>query len=137
MRIESPSMFYPIFVSKDSVRIPEMQYDSTTEEWIAKEKPKKMSKFYIPLMITGRKGVGVTAWKEPEQNSINLKQKIQKGKLHAYVKGRINDEGILPMTWWDKKNTHQRHMELIYLKTYLQSFKFFLIRNQFSLLWIV
>ena len=103
MRIESPSMFYPIFVSKDSVRIPEMQYDSTTEEWIAKEKPKKDEQILYPIDDNGEERRWRYGVERARAEFDQFKTKIQKGKLHAYVKGRINDEGILPMTWWDKK----------------------------------
>jgi adenine-specific DNA-methyltransferase len=103
MRIESPSMFYPVFVSKDSVRIPEMQYDSTTEEWIAKEKPKKDEQILYPIDDNGEERRWRYGVERARAEFDQFKTKIQKGKLHAYVKGRINDEGILPMTWWDKK----------------------------------
>ncbi len=103
MRIESPSMFYPIFVSKDSVRIPEMQYDSTTEEWVAKEKPKKDEQILYPIDDNGEERRWRYGVERARAEFDQFKTKIQKGKLHAYVKGRINDDGILPMTWWDKK----------------------------------
>lgn len=103
MRIESPSMFYPIFASKDSVRIPEMQYDSINEEWVAKEKPKKDEQILYPIDDNGEERRWRYGVERAKAEFDQFKTKIQKGKLHAYVKGRINDEGILPMTWWDKK----------------------------------
>jgi adenine-specific DNA-methyltransferase len=103
MRIESPSMFYPIFITTDSVRIPNIQWDSKKEEWIALEKPKKGEQVIYPVDDNGEE----RRWRygvERAKAEINeFKPKTQKGKLHAYVKGRLNDEGILPMTWWDKK----------------------------------
>ena len=103
MRVESPSMFYPIFITPDSVRIPNIQWDSKKEEWIALEKPKKGEQVIYPIDDNGEE----RRWRygvERARAEINeFKPKIQKRKLHAYVKGRLNDEGILPMTWWDKK----------------------------------
>ena len=96
-------MFYPIFITPDSIRIPNIQWDSKKEEWIALEKPKKDEQVIYPIDDNGEE----RRWRygvERARAEINeFKPKIQKGKLHAYVKGRLNDEGILPMTWWDKK----------------------------------
>jgi adenine-specific DNA-methyltransferase len=103
MRAESPSMFYPIFISTNSVRIPNMKWDSKKEEWIALEKPQKSEKILYPVDDNGEERRWRYGVERARAEIEEFKPKIQKGKLHAYVKGRLNDEGILPMTWWDKK----------------------------------
>ncbi|HUC88665.1 MAG TPA: site-specific DNA-methyltransferase [Candidatus Paceibacterota bacterium] len=103
MRAESPSMFYPVFITTDSVRIPNMKWDSIKEEWIALEKPQKNEKILYPVDDNGEERRWRYGVERARAEIDEFKPKIQKGKLHAYVKGRLNDEGILPMTWWDKK----------------------------------
>ena len=40
-RKESPSMFYPIFVTEDEFRIPKLKWDENKREWTILEEPKK------------------------------------------------------------------------------------------------
>jgi len=103
MRIESPSMFYPIFVTTESVRIPKMQWNSIKEEWITLEKPKKGEQILYPVDENGEERRWRYGVERARAEIGEFKPKVQKGKLHAYVRGRLNDDGILPMTWWDKK----------------------------------
>ena len=103
MRIESPSMFYPIYITADSVRIPNMKWDSDKEEWDTLEKPEQDEMVIYPIDDNGEERRWRYGVERARLEVKEFKSKMQKGKLHAYVKGRINEEGILPMTWWDKK----------------------------------
>jgi adenine-specific DNA-methyltransferase len=103
MKEESPKMFYPIFVSENTFRIPKMEYDSNTNEYILSESPKLDELIIYPIDDDGKE----RRWRWGLERFINspfeFKVKRLKNKLHIYFKGRINDDGILPMTWWDKK----------------------------------
>jgi adenine-specific DNA-methyltransferase len=103
MRSESPKMFYPIFISENTVRLPKIEWSDEGEEWLIKEKLKKGESVIYPIDDDGKE----RRWRwgiERFSNEIEeLSPKFVKNKFHVYVKGRINDDGVLPMTWWDKK----------------------------------
>ncbi len=103
IRSESPKMFYPIFASKESVRIPKMRWDERAEKWVLLEEQKRDEQILFPIDEDGKERRWRFGVERVRKEVSELKTKIQKGKLHIYVKGRLNNEGILPMTWWDKK----------------------------------
>jgi adenine-specific DNA-methyltransferase len=103
MRSESPKMFYPIFISKDKIRLPKIEWNDTKEEWILKEKPNKDEFVIYPIDDDGKERRWRWGIERFENEKEELSPRFLKNKPHAYVKGRINDEGVLPMTWWDKK----------------------------------
>lgn len=103
MREESPKMYYPIFVSSDSVRLPKLIWEENEDDYKLLEKPKKGEEIIYPIDDDGKQRRwrwGIERFVK-EQN--DLMSRSSKGKLHVYVKGRMNDDGVLPMTWWDKK----------------------------------
>jgi adenine-specific DNA-methyltransferase len=103
-RIESPSMFYPLFVSKKGLRIPEMKWNENTKEWILNESPRQDEKLSLPIDENGKE----RRWKwgidrikkSPEEFTV---KKDKSGELAVYVKARMNMNGVLPMTWWEEK----------------------------------
>ena len=103
MRVESPKMFYPIFVSDNSIRLPSLKLSEDKQEWIILEKPAKNESIIYPIDEDGKERRWRWGIERFASEIHELKAKKLKNKLHVYVKGRINDEGVLPMTWWDKK----------------------------------
>ncbi|MEI6880991.1 MAG: site-specific DNA-methyltransferase [Bacteroidota bacterium] len=103
MREESPKMFYPIFISKDSVRLPKIEWSEDLDDWKLLEKPKKGEEIIYPIDDDGKERRWRWGIERFLDESSEFRSRIQKGKFHVYVKGRMNEEGVLPMTWWDKK----------------------------------
>jgi adenine-specific DNA-methyltransferase len=103
MRKESPKMFYPIFANELNFRIPEMEFNAESNEYILKEEPNIDELIIYPIDDDGKE----RRWRWGIDRFINspndFKVNKLKGKLHIYVKGRMNEEGVLPMTWWDNK----------------------------------
>ncbi|MBP6912353.1 MAG: site-specific DNA-methyltransferase [Candidatus Pacebacteria bacterium] len=103
MREESPKMYYPIFATKDSIRLPKLTWDDNLEDYQLLEKPKKGEEIIYPIDDDGKQ----RRWRWGIERFMNeqdeFQSRIQKSKLQIYVKGRMNEDGILPMTWWDKK----------------------------------
>jgi adenine-specific DNA-methyltransferase len=103
MRKESPKMFYPIFANELSFRIPEMEFNAETNEYILKEEPNIDELIIYPIDDDGKE----RRWRWGIDRFINSPNDFKvtklKGKLHIYFKGRMNEDGILPMTWWDNK----------------------------------
>ncbi len=103
MRSESPKMFYPIFISENEVRLPKIKWDDKNEEWSIKEKPRKGEDVIYPVDDDGKERRWRWGIERFTNEKAELTSKFVKNQFHVYVKGRINDEGVLPMTWWDKK----------------------------------
>jgi len=103
LKIESPKMFYPIFVSEKGFRLPKVKWEEAKDEWKLLEKPIRGEKILFPVDDDGKE----RRWRWGVERFLSEKEELTtrytKGKLHIYVKGRINEEGVLPMTWWDKK----------------------------------
>ncbi len=103
-REQSPKMFYPIFVGSDYFRIPKMTWDEAQSEWTLEESPAEDEAISFPVDDTGKDA----RWKwsierlraEPGEATVRLDRN---GKPAVYIKSRMNDEGMLPLTWWDKK----------------------------------
>ena len=101
---ESPSMFYPIYISENSIRIPEIEWSDENKEWIPLEEPTSAEKIVFPIDENGlerRWKWGIDRLKNnPSEFCV---KKDRTGQLAVYVKARMNDIGVLPLTWWDKK----------------------------------
>jgi adenine-specific DNA-methyltransferase len=101
---ESPSMYYPFFVSDSDFRIPKIEWDESNREWLLLEEPNTNENIVYPI---DDKGID-RRWKwgldrvlsNPEDLTV---RKDRFGIYTVYAKARMNSEGILPLTWWDKK----------------------------------
>ena len=103
-RAESPKMFYPIFASNEGVRIPKMEWNQTKDEWTLNENPNKNETIVYPVDDDGkdRRWRWAIERAKNEIEELDVKTK-NNGEVHIYLKGRMPNDGILPSTWWDKK----------------------------------
>jgi adenine-specific DNA-methyltransferase len=103
-RIARPKLFYPIFVSDSGeVRIPKMEWNDKKREWALIESPG--SKEYVVYPVN-QKGEDKT-WKWGHETVLKKIQDVmskpdQTGELGVYMKARMNEEGSLPLSLWDK-----------------------------------
>lgn len=100
-------LYYPIFVSEeDGVRFPMMTWDDGNKDWILNESPKEHEKIVYPVDGKGDEKTwkwGIdTAREKPNEFTV---RRDQAGELGVYKTSRINTEGTLPITSWDK-NTY-------------------------------
>jgi len=104
-RSARPKMYYPLIASaKGEVRVPEMEWNDSSKSWIMTEKPSPNEVIVWP-------NNGKNEEKRWKWGIESVKAKCQdfcakpdqSGNVGAYVKSRMNDEGMLPLTWWDKK----------------------------------
>lgn len=103
---DSPSLQYPVFIKRDGsgFRIPKMEYKDNKYE--LQEIP--MDEEFISYPIDGN-GV-MRSWKwsvesiqTTRKNDIAIR--LNQDKEYAlYAKSRMKDEGMLPLTWWDKSD---------------------------------
>lgn len=103
-RSARPKLFYPIYGRKKGLRIPILEWDKVNTKWKALNKSKKGEIVIYPINAKGEE----KTWKwghETAREKINdlLCKKDQTNSLGVYSKSRMNDEGSLPLTLWDKK----------------------------------
>lgn len=104
-RKDRPKQFFPLFVTKTSVRIPEVRWDDTRKEYETLEKPAADEEVLWPIDSSNdercwRWGIETA---RAQLQELAVKTNPQ-GRTQVYNKYRPNEEGILPLTVWvDKK----------------------------------
>lgn len=103
---DAPTMYYPIFISKDakSFRIPKLKWNDDNKEYVMLEKPLDSEFISYPIDENGRP----RRWKWgldralKEQNEMKVRLDTDNTPA-VYIKARMKDEGLLPLTVWDDK----------------------------------
>ena len=98
-----PKLFYPIFVSNDGVRFPQATWNNEANQWELNEKPLAHETILYPVAPDGSE----KTWKwglDTSKAAIEqfCVKRDQTGGLGVYRKARLNKQGTLPMTVWDK-----------------------------------
>ena len=110
-RQDRPKMFYPIYVSKnDTLRIPEMEWDSEKQEYEILEEPRKDEVAVWPIRIQDGSTIeknwhrGRNLVKSmPSDYRIRRDGKVRDdNRIEIDFKIRI-DMHSMPKTWWDDK----------------------------------
>jgi adenine-specific DNA-methyltransferase len=100
-RSKRRTLYYPIYTDGTDVRIPKLEWDESTREWISLE-PLRVGE--IALLPVNEEGEEKT-WKWEHQSVTDSLSEFsirpdQSGKPYVYVKARINEHGTLPRTIW-------------------------------------
>lgn len=100
-----PKMFYPIFYNQidGSVRLPRLEWQGDKEAWCLVEEPNADEGIVWPV-----KNDNELRWKwgsEAFQREVKhfCARPDQSGNIGIYMKSRMNESGMLPVTWWDDK----------------------------------
>ena len=103
---DAPSMYYPIYVKKDcsSFRIPKLEWNDAQKEYKILDLPESDEIITLPIDEQGRP----RRWKWGLDRALSSKsemiaKKDRSGEPTVYIKARMNDEGMLPLTVWDDK----------------------------------
>ena len=125
-RKDRPSLYYPIYIANDEMRVPAMEYDDEQKTWVIQEPPREKEIVVYPI---DDNGVYRTWRGQPDalrRKPSDYKYKIENGVVTIYYKFRPDSEGVLPLTnWIDAKYSATEH-GTGYLK------KFFTEYNVFS-----
>jgi len=102
-RIARPRQFYPIYVEGESIRIPAMEWDNASRTWKVLEAPTALEVTLLPVDENGRERIWDFVAETAREHIPHLRvRKDSRGQTAVYRKWRLNDEGLLPQTWWDK-----------------------------------
>ncbi|HKO99502.1 MAG TPA: site-specific DNA-methyltransferase [Pyrinomonadaceae bacterium] len=103
-RTERPKQFYPIYVNtQGAIRIPQMKWDKPNKAWIILERENEDEEVLWPIDALGNERV----WSFGHETTRAIVEdlavrKDSKGNTAIYRKWRLNEQGTLPLSWWDK-----------------------------------
>ncbi len=102
-RADRRKQYYPIYWDGQNLRIPEMEWDDVTKDWINIEPAKTNEKVFWPITHTNQQKV----WKWGADRVLKeiSALKVDKGngsEPQIFRKNYLNMAGSLPGTWWDK-----------------------------------
>jgi adenine-specific DNA-methyltransferase len=102
-RTTRPRQFYPIYVKGENIRIPKMTWDNDLRQYEVLEKPKANEEVLFPVDSTGTERIWDCVVETARKNIKHFRvRKDSNGGTAIYRKWRINEEGLLPQSWWDK-----------------------------------
>lgn len=102
-RTARPRQFYPIYVKGEEIRIPQMTWDDEKRDWDVHEEPQEGEETLWPIDSQERERIwdfGAATARSYLKHFLVRKDSV--GATAIYRKWRINDDGLLPLTWWDK-----------------------------------
>lgn len=106
-REDRPKLYYPIFVdADDNIRVPELEWDDETQEYVMLEQPKKNEAVVYPIMKNGSTSIE----KNWQRGNERIRKELDELRIRRTELGEISidfktrmDEDSLPITWWDDK----------------------------------
>lgn len=105
------AMYYPIYITSDSIRVPEMSWDDVKEEWIPLELPVNGEIAVYPDNDNGDQKRWRWEWKTVNKSkSLLAVRKDRSGKDYVYYKRRPNEDGVVSVSsWFDAKHSSTEH----------------------------
>ena len=102
-RTERPRQFYPIYIFGENIRIPAMDWDNSARQWVVLDEPSEEENTLLPIDEKGRERIWDFGADTAIRNIPHLAVRSDaKGIPAIYRKWRINSDGLLPQTFWDK-----------------------------------
>lgn len=103
-RAARPKMYYPFYVTGDLLRIPELEWSEPEQKWIVLENPDANENVVWPINERGQE----LRWKWGVERTREFLSDFrvgteQMGRTGIYFKSRMETDGTLPLTWWDRK----------------------------------
>lgn len=103
-KVARPRQFYPIYVKGESIRIPDMTWDNLARQYVINDAPVEGEEVLLPIDDKGNERIWDFVVDTARESIAHFKvRKDSRGETAIYRKWRINEEGLLPQTWWDKK----------------------------------
>lgn len=103
-RTTRPRQFFPFYVKGADIRIPNLEWDNEQRNYRIIDEPDADEEVIWPIDSKGNERIWDFTVPTARKNLHHFKvRNDSKGKTAIYRKWRINDDGLLPQTWWDKK----------------------------------
>lgn len=120
---DRPTMYYPLYVTESSIRVPKMEWVEESKEWTILEEPKSSETVVYPIDEDGKHRRW--RWKSTEVSkkpSVFKASKNGDGSWTVYYKYRPANAGVLPTTMWiDSKFSATEHGTGVLKKLFKQS----------------
>lgn len=119
---DAPTMFYPIYVKKDcsSFRIPQLKWNDETKEYVVLDQLRDDEILTLPIDELGRNRRWKWGLERALSNQSEMMAKTDRNGLPTvYIKARMNEEGMLPLTVWDDKSYSSTEYGANLLKKFL------------------
>lgn len=103
-RNDRPKQYFPIYLNenKNKLRIPECEWNDQKKEWVSFEQPLENEVTILPIDSQGRQRVWNFGVERTRATLDEMKVEIRDGKPEVYKKKYLQQQGILPRTWWEK-----------------------------------
>ncbi|CAO1666905.1 site-specific DNA-methyltransferase (adenine-specific) [Halomonas sp. NYA30] len=110
-RNDRRSMYYPIYVTDEALRVPKIEWNEETEEWVPLEQPSDEETAVFPDNDDGIQKRWRWEWRTVETRRSELSvRKDRSGKNYVYYKRRPNESGVVSVsTWADAKHSATEH----------------------------
>jgi adenine-specific DNA-methyltransferase len=103
LREARPKQFYPIYVSGDKVRIPEMEWNKEKRDWTVQEAPKRDEKTLYPMGDDGKERIWSLGHESLRSSLADIRVvSDRQDRIVIQRKVRASEEGSQPSTFWDK-----------------------------------
>lgn len=105
------ALYYPIYLSGNSIRVPRMTWNENTEVWIIEEQPLPGEKVVFPDNDSGQQKTWRWEWKTV-MNSLEVLavRPDRSGMDYVYYKRRPHEEGVVSVSsWFDAKYSATEH----------------------------
>jgi adenine-specific DNA-methyltransferase len=124
-RKDRPSLYYPLYICGESVRVPRMNWSDDRRAWDIAEQPKANETVVYPIDEQGVE----RRWRGKPDNvtsfSRDYKAKAEDDSITVYYRFRPGKDGVLPLTTWiDAKYSATEHGTGI-LKQYFDTYNVF------------
>ena len=104
-RKESPRMYYPICINlkEQSIRIPKVEWNEKQKDWKILDEITPEETVLYPVDESGADRRWKWSIERARAELQEMKISLDRNKKPAvYIKSRMKDDGMLPLTWWDK-----------------------------------
>jgi adenine-specific DNA-methyltransferase len=110
-RSDRPKLFFPIYLTETSVRVPEMTWNEASQSWTVTEEPKSGEIVALPIAEDGTEKRWRWGHEKIRSSSAELCARTNReGNLYPYAKRRPNEEGVVSISsWFDAKYSATEH----------------------------
>ena len=110
-RIARAALYYPIYIKGKKIRVPQMAWDYSANEWIVKEKPQTGEQVVYPDNEAGAQKTWRWEWKTVMNSLADVAvRKDRTGRDYVYYKRRPHEQGVVSIScWFDAKYSATEH----------------------------